>query len=135
MTAKIKWSLVDDFLISCATQGLFEAATWDALVKDLNTKPIRKYLVATLGTAELTSVQRKQVSEVLVRKKIGVAVVTDQPIVRHLVTAVSWLGVDVRAFPWTEVRQAAQHLGATGMQEERVLDALAELRAACLAKE
>jgi hypothetical protein len=132
-TAKFKWVLLNDILVSCATEGLFDSETWDIFIKDLSSKPVRSYLVTTFGSATLTSLQRKQVSDVLSSKKIRVAVVTDDKIVQYMATAVSWLGVNLKAFPWSELSNAVRHVGAIGIQEQRILQAVYELRKACLA--
>jgi hypothetical protein len=129
--AKLKWVVSNDILVSFATGGILETKVSDELVHVLATKPIRKYLVTTGGPGEMTSVQRKQVADVFSKKKIGVAVVTDERIVRHFVTAISWLGVDIKAFAWKDLRDAVRHLGAVGAHEERLIQIVQDLKKAC----
>lgn len=128
--AKLKWAVSNDVLVSFATQGVLEAKASDEVVHVLSTKPIRKYLVTTGGPGEMTSVQRTQIADVLSKKKISVVVVTDETIVRHFVTALSWLGVDIKSFPWKDLRQAVQHLGMFGIHEERLVKVVRDLREA-----
>jgi hypothetical protein len=129
--AKLKWVVSYDILVSFATDGGLDMNMWNDLIQVLSTKPIRKYLVTTVGSGELNSLQRKQIAELFSKKKIGVAVVTDERIIRHIVTAISWLGVDIKPFPWNELRQAVQHLGAVGVHEDRLIRTVHDLKEAC----
>jgi len=129
--AQLKWVVSNGILVSFATEGPPQAKVWDDLIRDLSTKSVRKYLVTTVGKGELNSLQRKQIAGVFSSKKIGVVVVTDDSIARHIATAISWLGVDIKAFPWKELRHAIQHVGAVGIHEERMIQIIGELKRAC----
>lgn len=127
---KLKWAVNGDTVISYATEGVLESESLTALLKEFTSKPIRNYLVTVAGPGEMSSVQRKQVAEVFNRRKVRVAVVTDETISRYIVTAISWLGVDIKAFPWKGLRDAIRHLGAFGPREERFVQIVQELKSA-----
>jgi hypothetical protein len=128
--AKLKWVLDNGILVSFTTKGAMDPKLWNELVHDLSTMPIRKYLVTTVGSGELNSIQRKQVADIFSKKKIGVAVVTDDKTVHYVVTAISWFGVDIKAFSWKEIHEAIQHVGAYGVHEARIFKLVNDLKIA-----
>lgn len=86
----------------------------------------------TAGKADLSSLQRRQIAEVFGRKKMSVVVVTDDSIARYITTALTWLGVDIKAFRWEDMRQAVQHLGEPDAHGEHLIEIIDELKRACL---
>ncbi|HEX2573402.1 MAG TPA: hypothetical protein VH877_27885 [Polyangia bacterium] len=130
----MKWILIDDVMISCATAGAVPDGVWAAYVKDLSEKRFTKHLATAVGAVELTSVQRKSASEAIKRREVPVAVVTDDRLVRGIVTAVSWLGVDIKAFSWGEVRPALRHLRVPPGAEDQAFMGLMNLRNACMSE-
>jgi hypothetical protein len=130
----MKWIIVDDVIISCATAGAVPDGVWASYVKDLHEKKFSRHLATAVGAVELTSVQRKSASEAVKRRNVPVAVVTDDRLVRGIVTAVSWLGVDIKAFSWGEVRPALQHLQVRPGAVDRAFMGLTNLRNACMSE-
>jgi hypothetical protein len=125
----LKWTVVGDVFIAHATAGPMQESVWELFVKDLKSKPFTKCLVTSKGVVEVSSVQRKSGSEALKNRNIPSAVVTDERVVRGIVTAASWLGVNIKAFSWAELRDCLQHLRIGSENEERVMAALDALRA------
>lgn len=126
----ITWTMVTDVMVSFASPGLITQESYERWIKDFSTKKFSRYLVTTVGIVQLTSIQRKGVADVLRSRKIDVAVVTDEMLVRGLVTAISWMGVSIKAFPWSEMRAAARHLRVSALLEERLVEAVLLLRSA-----
>ncbi len=54
--------------------------------------------------------QRKKGVDAAKEKGIRVAVVTDERLVRGIVTAASWFGTDIQAFDWSHLRDAIDFL-------------------------
>jgi hypothetical protein len=123
-----RWVIVDDVMVSLTRPGQSADAVWHAFAKDLSSKGVAKYLGTAIGTAEVNSVQRKIVADVLMRRNIPVAAVTDDRIVRGLITAVSWMGVNIKAFGWAELREAILHLRVPQGKVEQVIQAVNGLR-------
>lgn len=130
----MKWILVDDVFISCATEGSVPDEVWASYVKDLHERRFAKHLATAVGAVALTSTQRKSAAEVIMRRGVPVAVVTDERLVRGIVTAVSWLGVDIKAFSWGEVRPALRHLQVSPEVVDRAFMGLTNLRNACMSE-
>jgi len=124
-----QWAFLDDMMISLSTTGQFSTDVWNAFVNDIKTKPITRYLATTVGPVETTSLQRKLAFDATRSKGLRVAVVTDEKMVRGIVTAASWVGVNAKAFPWDELRDAVRHLGETSDDKiDRVTNVVMKLR-------
>jgi hypothetical protein len=127
-----KWIDLDDLMISFGVrEGQIPDDVWDSFVKDIRLKPIKKYLATNVGYVDVTSTQRKKVVEVLKGKNIPVVVVTDNSLVRGMVTAVSWLGVNIKSFSWLELEGAFSHLAIVQPQKQRAIEAIMRLRKEC----
>jgi len=127
--AVYKWEIVDDLLIAFGTSGPISDRDWDGFFKQLQNPQVKRHLGATIGAIETNSVQRKAASNVLKVRKIPVVVVTSASIVRGIVTAVSWLGVDIKAFDWPDLQKGMDSLGVTGSQQDRAVEILLRMKA------
>lgn len=123
-----KWAIVSDVIIGYCGSGVLADVPWKQFVGDLNSKAIRYYLSTIGGTIDSTSLQRKMAVEVLNRRKIRVAVVVDDKVVKGVVTAASWLGADIKAFSWDDLRDAIAHLNSAGPFEDRIVETVEQLR-------
>jgi hypothetical protein len=126
--AIFKWKEVGEVMVTAFTSGTVSTETWDAYVRALKTKPIRKTIALGLGTVELSSVQRKYASDVVKERKIVSIVVTNDRFVRGLVTVGAWLGADVKAFPFDELDKAIKYLGLSPQLEGRVAEGIEEIQ-------
>jgi hypothetical protein len=127
--ATLQWTIIDDIAISCSTDGEVPSNAWRAYMADLTGKRVRKILSLAIGQTSLTSVQRKEAADIAKSQKVASAVVTDDRLVRGMLTALSWLGVDVKAYSWDQLSDALDHLAVPqGVQRQRVMAAAHELR-------
>jgi hypothetical protein len=131
--AKLTWKVVSRVLVAHATEGPVDNGLYNRFVEDMRTQDIKAYLAGTTGSAELTSVQRKAASEVLKDRGIRTFIVTDSRIVRGIVTAASWLGVNAQSFSWNEIDSAVAAIGdilnLDPAERQSVLRTVNELRA------
>jgi hypothetical protein len=81
------------------------------------------------GASELTISQRATLIDVVRHQNMRVAVMTDSHIARAILTAFTWLGLDMRAFPDSDVKHAAAYLALTDSELQRVLEQIAWMRA------
>jgi hypothetical protein len=128
--AFLEWVVVSDVMVSVATAGIMPQDAWDRMIIELKTRPIKKILATSLGTTDVDSLKRKVGTEVVKSKGIQVVIVTDDRLVRGLVTAASWLGANITSFSWSEMKQAVQYLQVPGHLEEQIHDAALKLRKA-----
>lgn len=128
-----KWKIVGDTIVSVTTQGPIPQDIWEEFIKDLKRKEVTRWLSAAIGYVEANSVQRKMSIDVTGPRGMVVAVVTDERLVRGMVTAASWLGVKISAFSWDEMSAAVRYLGSLApAAEHRILVEVNHLRNACL---
>jgi hypothetical protein len=127
-TGPHQWTSVGEVLISFTVPGSIGTATWDAYVKELN--KCSRYLSLCIGAVNVTSHQRKLAADALVKRKVPVVVVADDRITRGMVTAVSWLGVNIKSFSWEEIRPAVKHLGVPAWLEDRCVEVSFQYRKA-----
>ena len=129
--ALFKWTELGNLMVGYSTEGQIPDDVWRRFIHDLKTKSFTKYLGASVGYLEVTSIQRKQVAEALKGKSVSLAVVTDEKLVRGIVTAASWLGINVKSFSWAEMNDAFNYLGVPSYLQGRATDAIEELRREC----
>jgi hypothetical protein len=98
-------------LVTFTTAGLITDTDWNQFMHGLEKEPVTKYLGVSFGTVEVSSVKRKQGAEILKRRRISAAIVNDDRLVRGMVTAVSWLGVDMKPFASADLGPAIHYLG------------------------
>jgi hypothetical protein len=122
------WVIVGDVLVAFTTPGALPDDRWEAMIHELATKPIIGYLGTSVGVVEVTSLQRKLGAETAKKRGIPSAIVTEEALVRGLVTAASWLGANIKSFTWSELRQAVQFLGTAKHNEEKVVRAVMTLK-------
>ena len=115
-------------LISLTTSGMIPDDQWKGWLKDLQTRPVRKCIGATFGATEITSLMRKEATETTRRRDIKVAVVTDESLVRGIVTAARWIGAPINSFSWVNAKDAMKWLEVTPPLEAKLMHWLDENR-------
>jgi hypothetical protein len=131
----LKWSIVGDVCVSCVTEGRIAEDAWRAHLEALAAPAITMALTSALGPIDVDGTHRKQVADLVAHKGMRTVMVTDERMVRGLATAISWLGVDIKAYSWVDVRDAIAHLKSSRPEQERLLEALMDVRRACQAAE
>lgn len=93
------------------------------------------YCIGTgLGAIEVNSVQRRDASRELKGKRV--VVVVDHAVARGIVTALSWLGLSIKAYDWNKLDEAVKFLELPGeMNQKQVMQAVLDLRDASLSAE
>ena len=115
------WEVIGDVIVSLTTSGKVSDVQWKAWLKDLETSSVKKCIGATLGATELTSIQRKLASESTRDRNVKVAAVTDEALVRGIVTAASWLGAPIRAYSWSDMAGVMKYLNILPPLDQRII--------------
>lgn len=126
--ATVRWSFIDNLMISFVTPGNAVDAEFDAWMKEFTTKPFTRYLSTSVGFINLHSVQRKRIADAMKQKAAKTSVVTDEMLIRGVVTAISWMGADIKAFSWAQLREAIRHLDVSPTTEVRAMDAVVRMK-------
>ena len=101
------WHRIGDIIVSFTRSGTLADDTWFEYVDSLESEGVRVALgFASNESAGLSAMQRKRVSEALKAKGIITISVTNSRLIRGMATAVSWLGIKVKAFPWSDCAEA-----------------------------
>jgi hypothetical protein len=105
-----KWFKDSGVMVGVNTPGNISDEVWDAFLTDLSASDYACYIGCSLGILEVTAPQRKQAAAALRNNKVALAVITDDVLVRGVVTAVSWLGANVKSFAWKDIDRALERL-------------------------
>ncbi len=120
------WAVIEDVLISLTTSGMIPDDQWKGWLRDLQTRPVRKCIGVTYGATEITSLMRKEATETTRRRDIKVAVVTDESLVRGIVTAARWIGAPINSFSWSNTTDAMKWLEVAPPLEVKLMHWLDE---------
>jgi hypothetical protein len=126
-----KCARCNNVIIMCSTSGKVPAEAWNHFIKEFRTGEINKFLSLSIGMTDVNSTQRAEGVQIAKEKNCTVSVVTDERLMRGLVTAASWLGANVKAFAWDQLEDAVKHFGLSSALETRVLDTARALRRQC----
>lgn len=118
------WVVVGDLMVSFHPPGPIPTDDFTDYCDTIASASVHKVLSTSIGAVEVDSAQRRQMNLALrASPRTAAAIVTDEAIVRGLMTATAWLGrVDLRAFPWHKVADAYRYLAPTGCDEKQALD-------------
>lgn len=122
----LKWIKDGDLMLAINTAGNISDEVWSRFVADLGAEDFKYYIGCSLGILEVTAAQRKQAALALRHNHVTVAIITDDVLVRGVVTAVSWLGANVKSFAWKDIDRAFERheivdrKAATMVQVERL---------------
>lgn len=126
--AVLEWAIMGDLAVMFSSDGDVPAASWQKYLAELKANRVTKILSLTPGHTSLTSVQRKEAADIAKAQGIVAAVVTDDRLVRGMLTALSWLGVNVKGFSWDEIKEALHYMGVSPVYHERVIATADQLK-------
>jgi hypothetical protein len=104
------WSRCGDVHLLVHAPGIPLDADWAEFMKDVTTTVMPGIVVAA-GSAKLSPKQRSEVQQWFERSGVRGSVVTDSPVARGVVTALSWFKVKLRAFSPRDLDRAFEYAG------------------------
>lgn len=102
-----------------------EWADWIGLLRQRAGGPLRVLVETQSGP---NAAQRKALANATRNEDVRFAILTNSILVRGIITALAWLGVPHQGFATGQHREAADWLGLTNAELERVLHELPRLR-------
>ncbi|MEM7155228.1 MAG: hypothetical protein AAF799_20435 [Myxococcota bacterium] len=107
-----QWEIVDNVMVTVTrTQGdKIPLESWDPFIEALQSQKIKRLFALVIGAATIDATQRKTAADTFRGHGITTAVVSDHRMTRGVLTALSWLGADVKPFPWSELEAAVTHI-------------------------
>jgi len=118
---------IEGVFLVCGTAGAPRPEAWDDFNRALATTEASSVLVLSLGTVRLTSAQRSASADIIKKRKLRVAVLTGDTLMRRVIDVIAWLGPDLRAYAWSEMDRALEDLGATGERAQKLREAADEM--------
>lgn len=108
----LRFDIVDHVFVVVHADVLPDEQDWArlTLVRNANRTKIRGNLVVAPPRASINAAQRAEVTAFMKETGSSVAVVTDSALIRGVARAVAFLGVQVRAFPPSELANALNYL-------------------------
>jgi len=104
------WFVVGELIVSFSQEGAIPDSVWNRFVADVGAKTTKSVLGLSIGSVGINSVQRKAIAEAV--KGRSLAAVLQSPVVRGILTAMSWFGINVKPFSWQNLRDSISYLGA-----------------------
>ncbi len=132
--AIFKWVKDGDVMVNVNTAGNMGDDLWERFIAELGAFDYKHYIGASLGILELSAAQRKHAASALRANGVQVVIITDDVLVRGVVTAVSWLGANVKSFAWKDMDRAFTRLGVLD-RKAMLVPLIERLRDECTADE
>jgi hypothetical protein len=132
--AIFKWVKDGDVMVNVNTAGNIGDELWDRFVEQLGGFDYKCYIGASLGILELSAAQRKHAASALRTNGVQVVIITDDVLVRGVVTAVSWLGANVKSFAWKDIDRALARLSVLD-RKATLMPIIQRLRDECLTED
>ncbi len=126
----IAYSVVDNVLLVCAGDDTPTDEEFGQMVKtirDLHSSVTGILVLA--GTKRPTSNQRSEMTAVLKRRALGLALVSESRLARGAITAIGWFVQGVKSFRESEIQQALLFLKADPSNTDWIISKLRELQA------
>lgn len=115
-------------MVGVGSQGVMNDALWKRFIDDLGTARVTKWLSVVSGTMEFTSIQRKMGIDTAKRRNIQICAVIDSGVVRGLITAAAWFGLNIKSFPPEQLAEAVHFLGVKAPMDNAVISAVKRLQ-------
>jgi hypothetical protein len=121
------WVVVGDMLISVTQEGDVPMEFWDPFIADLGSPGVKRVLGLAIGSITIHAKQRR--TAVVAMKDKRVAAVVGSSVARGIATALSWMGLQLRAYDWTGLTDAFDYLEPPGLSLEAFLEIVRDLLA------
>lgn len=100
------WVVVDDLVICLTQAGPIPDEQWARFARDVASPNVKAVLGLSFESVSVNSVQRKAVSAAIKGKTL--AAVLESTVTRGVLTALGWLGLNIKVFPWRQLDAAIE---------------------------
>lgn len=121
---------IGEVFLVCNGPGTLSAADFELICESASEPGVKTVLGLDAGPNEITSVQRKRIADIARDRGLFVIIVTNERMTRGIVTALSWLGANVKAFSWDDIQRAVDLIGDEELRPEILRTAL-QMRKDC----
>jgi hypothetical protein len=120
------WCVLRNLMLVHTHPGPVESERFSECLREIKARRITHLLSVAKGVAEINSVQRKAASEAVAG--LHIVAIVDNALTRGFITALGWLGVNIKSYPPDELDFALARLGIPGLTDRKIHAALDELR-------
>jgi hypothetical protein len=119
------WVVAGDVVISLTQEGAIPDDTWDRFVEDIQRETTTKMLGIGIGAISVNSRQRRKLVAVMHDKRV--AAVLGSSVARGIATALSWMGLKIRAFAWKDLAGSLEYLDSPRVTVEQGIEIVQEM--------
>jgi hypothetical protein len=122
-----KWEQVGELLLICASGGRYDPVDYEPCLELHRTNQVVRALIWALGDPQMTPVERKRASAAMGDHKQ--VVITDSRLARGIITAMSWLGNRISAYPSNRLVDAVRDVGlVAGYDDSGIIEKMTALK-------
>lgn len=103
-----EYEIVDDVMVTRNRPGSVDDKLWNRYIDELLRSKVKATFSLVEGSITVTATQRKSAADALKTKNLPAVVIIDDRISRGILTAISWLGGNVKGFSWAEADKAVE---------------------------
>jgi hypothetical protein len=122
------WAFIGDLFILYSCTGDLSDERLAEMSRECLARRIKYALGTGIGRGGLTSVQRKQAAETF-KGLTRIATVYDDRMTRGIITALGWLGLNIKSFDWPQLDAAIAYLSVPNIPPEQIVNVLDHLKA------
>lgn len=112
-------------VVVLAGTGVMPDSFIDGLSHEVDTYDVTRILALAQGRVKMTSVQRRRVAETF--KGLKVAGIADDAFTRGVITAISWLGLNIKGFAPDRLDLAMDYLDIEEVARPTILELVEEV--------
>jgi hypothetical protein len=112
VSSSVSWAYCGDLLIAFNRPEPIPDDLFETFVRSVSRKAPTKLLATSTGPASIAGHQRKRFAELF--RHCKVSAVSDHRVTRGIITAMGWLGLQIRAASWDNLREAIDYLEPNG---------------------
>jgi hypothetical protein len=116
-----EWEIIGDVMITRTTGGAIPMKLWEPFIRDLKAAGVTRLLALVVGPASINTSQRQGAADTFRTMAVEVVVISDDRMVRGIITALSWLGANVKGFAWNEFEKALGRLSLEGTDGQGIM--------------
>ncbi|MCX4242469.1 hypothetical protein [Paraliomyxa miuraensis] len=116
------WEIIGDTIVAITAPGQIDNDRWGKFIEALNQPNTKKVLNFVRGEVTIDAIKRKQAADAVTACKLEVTVVTDSRLTRGVLTAVSWLGANIKAYSWSDIGKAIERVAPSAVGRSRIAE-------------
>lgn len=123
----IAWGYAEKMLVVVHAPVEPTTANWNEFMDEVRTHANVRGVMILANNSRLTPLQRAEIKRWYEEHKVRGALVTDSVMMRGIVTAMNWFGIEAKAFPSDGLDAAMEYIGVLPAGRANVLVMIRQL--------